>query len=109
LMAIPAAYLISCSGSDDSNNNNNNNTPDCLENGATAGSIANNHGHSLVVPAADVSAGVEKTYNIQGSSSHNHAVTVTPADFQALSNNQQAVVTSTNGNNHTHSVTLICA
>ena len=111
LLTLPAAYVVSCSGSDDSDggNNNNNNAPNCLENGARAGTIVNNHGHSLIVPRADVEAGVEKTYNIQGTSSHSHLITVTAANFQTLSNNQQVVVGSTNDNNHTHSVTLICA
>lgn len=113
LVAVPAYALLNCSSSDDSggnnNNNNNNNNPDCVANGAEASSISANHGHSLTVSAADVNAGNEKTYSIQGSSGHNHEVTITAAQFATLANNQQIQVNSTQGNGHTHSVTVSCA
>jgi len=73
LLAIPAYAMVNCSSSDDgyggnngnndpyNNNGNDNPTPDCLQNGATASSISNNHGHSLTVSKADIEAGVDKT------------------------------------------------
>jgi len=75
LLAIPAYSLVNCSSSDDgdlgSNGNGNPNptpinTGNCAQNGTNI-SIDNNHGHVLTVSAADVNAGVSKTYNIQGS------------------------------------------
>lgn len=39
--------------------------------------VGTNHGHVFNVPLADVKAGVEKTYDITGSASHPHTVTLT--------------------------------
>ena len=103
-MSIPILSLWSCSDSDTP-------TPgpsaNCLANG-TSSSIGGNHGHTLSVSAADVNAGIEKSYGIQGSATHNHQVTVTVPQFATLANNQSVVVTSTSAG-HTHSVTISCA
>jgi hypothetical protein len=80
----------------------------CLANGATP-TIGTNHGHTMSLPKADIAAGVTKTYDIQGTSAHPHSVTVTAADFAKLQNNQSVTLTSTRDDNHTHSVTLVCA
>jgi len=40
--------------------------------------------HELIVTAADLEAGVEKTYDVQGLAGHTHQVTLTAADFQKL-------------------------
>lgn len=71
--------------------------------------IGTNHGHELVVSAADVAAGAEKTYNIQGVSAHPHTVVLTAADFTALQQGQTVTVTSSNDAAHTHEVTVVCA
>lgn len=42
----------------------------CATAGAKNGSIAGNHGHSLLVPAADFAADGSKTYDITGDSTH---------------------------------------
>lgn len=112
LISIPAYGVISCSTSDDGNNNPNppnNNTGNCLQNGATASSISGNHGHSLIVSKADVEAGVEKTYSIQGSANHPHQITVTAAQFNTLKSNNQIFLNSTVNSDHTHTVTISCA
>lgn len=111
LIAIPVYGIFSYSSSDDSdtNQNQNLNTANCLQNGASASSISGNHGHNLIVSSADVNAGVEKTYTIDGSSGHSHSVTVTAANFNTLKSNQQISVNSTTGNGHMHSVTISCA
>ncbi|MEZ4796530.1 MAG: hypothetical protein R2785_05110 [Flavobacteriaceae bacterium] len=111
MLAAPAYMLLNCSKSDDSGSNNNNNQgsdPDCIQNGTNT-NITANHGHSLTVSVADVNAGTEKTYNIEGSAGHSHEVTVTAANFNSLANNQQVVLSSTNDNGHTHNVTISCA
>ena len=83
--------------------------------GCSATGIANiaNHGHTLTVPAADLSSGASKTYNIQGTADHNHQVTFTPAQLTDLRNGNSVIVTSTAGTNvangsHTHVVTTRC-
>ena len=106
-IGIPIYSILSCSYSNDDP------IPDgadknCLLNG-TASSVSANHGHSITVSITDVDAGVEKQYNIQGSSAHNHVVTVSESAFASLANNQQISVNSTTGDGHTHSVTISCA
>jgi len=79
----------------------------CLANGTTA-AIGTNHGHTITVTAADVSAGVSKTFNIQGSGDHNHTVTITAAQFASLQGNVGVQITSST-NGHSHTVTVNCA
>ena len=119
LLAIPAYCLVNCSSSDDggydgntnqnNNNNNNNVSGNCLQNGAMASSITNNHGHSLTVSKADIEAGVNKTYSIMGSADHDHEITITAADFNTLKSNMQIGENSTTVQSHSHSVTISCA
>jgi hypothetical protein len=71
--------------------------------------IATNHGHELVVTAADVMAGMDKTYDIQGAALHVHSVTLTAADFTTLSQGGTVMKASTAGADHTHMVTVTCA
>lgn len=109
LIAIPAYSFIGCSSSDDSDDGGGGQgggDKNCLDNG-TSSSIGSNHGHSLTVSKADVTAGTEKTYNIQGSSGHPH--TVTAVNFTALKGNNSISVTSSADAGHTHSVTVSCA
>lgn len=111
LLAAPVYALLSCSSSSDDSSPNPppiGSDPDCLANG-TNSSIGGNHGHSITVSTADVNAGVEKTYNITGSSGHSHSVTVSSTNFTTLKNNQQISLNSTSGGGHTHSVTVSCA
>ncbi len=109
LIGIPFYSVLSCSGSDDDPTPTPNPMDDknCLANG-TVGSISANHGHSITVSVADVTAGVEKQYDISGSATHDHSVTVSESNFVSLKNNQQISVTSTTGDGHTHSVTVSC-
>lgn len=70
--------------------------------------IATNHGHALVVPLADVTAAVDVTYDIMGTSAHNHQVTLTATDFASLLAGMSVSVTSTDGDGHTHQVSIVC-
>lgn len=78
----------------------------CVE--GTTASISANHGHTLSVPEADVLAGIEKTYDIRGTSAHGHSVTMTEADFLLLAQGDSVVVSSTSGDGHIHEVTVSC-
>lgn len=82
----------------------------CTTNG-TSVTIGGNHGHVMTVSAADVTAGVDKTYDIMGTSAHTHSVTVTAANFTSLQTNPagSVMVTSTLGSGHTHTITVLCA
>jgi len=80
----------------------------CAANG-TIVTISNPHSHALVVSAADVNAGIQKTYDITGANvMHGHDVTLTAAHFTQLQMNSQVTVLSS-ANGHTHNVTVRCA
>lgn len=115
LLGIPAISLLGCSGSDDndSNPNPNPNPPtavNCLENGtqSSVGSSAG-HTHNLTVPKEDVSAGIEKTYELSQVSGHIHQVTISAAQFATLQNNNSISATSTSDSGHTHGISVSCA
>jgi len=112
LVSIPAYSLLGCSSSDDGGGEtptpDPNGNADCTANG-TAVSIGGNHGHTLEVSKADVTAGTEKSYSIQGSSPHDHNVTLTSANFTSLQSNSSISVTSSSDASHTHSVQVTCA
>jgi hypothetical protein len=78
----------------------------CASTGATIGS---NHLHAITVTAAEANAGVEKTYQIQGTSMHGHTVTVTAADFTMLRTAGTITVMSSMDAGHRHNVTVTCA
>jgi len=113
LISLPIISVVGCSSSDDAapapiptpiipvNPSGN------CDNGA-ATSISSNHGHSLAVAAVDVQAGVEKTYMIQGTSGHDHSITLTAANFTTLGSGQGLDIVSTAGGGHTHIVTVFC-
>jgi hypothetical protein len=70
-----------------------------------------NHGHTLPVAKADATAGVEKTYHIQGDATHDHTVTITAAQFADLAAGTGVTVTSSvdAGATHDHTITVNCA
>ena len=85
--------------------------PDCLSNGAEVN--LGNTTHTMRVSTEDVRAGVEKTYNIQGTGSHAHFVTLTADNFAALQTNQSVTLNSTTGQDsgqfpHTHRAIVQC-
>lgn len=80
----------------------------CAMNG-TAVTIGTNHGHTMAVPAADIAAGVAKTYQIQGTSGHPHTVVVTAAMFAMLQQNMQVMGSSSVDASHAHQFTIKCA
>jgi hypothetical protein len=79
----------------------------CLANGTSA-TIGTNHGHALTVTKADVAAGVDKTYDIQGTAAHTHSVAITAAMFAELAANMSAGATSTVTLAHDHAITVAC-
>jgi len=112
--SLATAALAACGGDDGGGGNNNPDaavsTKSCTDNG-TSVQISGNHGHVLMVTAADVTAAADKTYDITGTSAHSHSVTVTAANFGMLASNPSGsvMVTSTSGGGHTHQITILCA
>ena len=88
-------------------------TPDagthgCVQDG-TAVTIYTNHGHVLVVTTADVTAGRQIRYDIQGTSDHPHTVVLTAAHFQQLAQNQAIMTVSSFDADHSHDILVACA
>jgi len=111
LITLPLYGLVSCNN-DDSANGDPNADPDstdCLDNGANATAISSNHGHTLVVAKADIDAGVEKSYAIQGSSGHNHTIVLSSTNFETLKSEKTLKVESSRDSSHRHDVTVSCA
>lgn len=105
-------FLESCKGATSSYGGGTSTTQggDCKVNG-TAVYIQDLHtpNHTLTIPAADVVAGVQKTYLlVDNGSGHTHTITVTAADFITLQNNLGIVEVSTADAGHTHNLTINC-
>jgi hypothetical protein len=71
--------------------------------------ITGNHGHSVMIPAADLDSMVPMTYNIQGTADHNHTITLTPAQLQDIKAMTAESVLSSTTLSHNHEVTVNCA
>lgn len=65
--------------------------------------------HALVVTLAEVEAGVEIQYNIQGQSGHPHTVVLTAEDFATLQQTGSIQVESSFDAGHTHAINVTCA
>ena len=81
--------------------------------GASGTQIADNHGHQLVVPSADLDSTTNKVYSIMGTASHDHMVTLTAAQLAQLKAGQSVIATSTTTDAapfgpHSHVVTASC-
>lgn len=70
--------------------------------------IGANHGHTLVVSLAEVQAGVEVVYNIQGGSMHPHSVTLTAEHFTMLQQGMAVMVDSSVDAMHSHQIMVTC-
>jgi hypothetical protein len=106
--AVGVAALVGC---DSSSSGGDASGASCVNNGTTV-DIGSNHGHALTVSKADVTAAADKTYDIMGTATHTHSVTITAAMFGMLKNNntmQMVVSTSGGGMPHTHTITVTCA
>ena len=103
--ALAAGVLAACGGDDGGGDAIDAPAGACTPNATIAG----NHGHTLTVSTADVTAGAEKTYDIEGSAGHAHSVTVSAANFTTLAGGGNVNLVSTSGSSHTHNVTVVCA
>src|SRR5262249_20141621 len=70
VLLVGTATAAACGGSSSEGPSGN-----CAANGTTV-QIAQNTGHVLIVSKADITAGVQKTYTMQGDPSHTHDVTL---------------------------------
>ena len=103
---LPDTTLPDTSGSDTGGSDTGGGST-CTSKGTNT-EITTNHGHALTVPKADVVAGVEKTYDIKGSSPHLHTVKVTAADFTRLQAGTAVTITSSTDAAHSHDAKVSC-
>ena len=101
-LALLSTVVITVSGCDDDGTPT---TPGTSPSNVT-GSISANHGHSAVIPGAQISAGTAFSLNITGTATQPHNVDVLQADLTALQNRQTVTKTSTTNDGHSHTVTF---
>jgi hypothetical protein len=77
--------------------------------GGRHANISRDPKHNLVIPRADIEAGVTTTYDIQGTSGHPHFVTLEPEHFAAILRGETVTLKSSRDAFHTHDVTILCA
>jgi hypothetical protein len=70
------------------------------------GAVSANHGHAATVTGAVQDAGIAHTLNIQGTSDHNHTVSLTTTDIYNLRTGAAVSKTSSSTGGHTHTVTF---
>jgi len=98
-VCVAGVLTGACGGDDDDDGNG----------GASCNAaIGSNHGHTMSISAADVMAGVEKTYDIQGSSAHSHTVELSAGDFADMTPGSVVTTTSSTDAGHSHEVTITC-
>lgn len=73
------------------------------------GKVGKNHGHLLTVSFDDVKAGLEKSYNLVGTSNHPHTVTLSPDDMKNLLAGQIIRRKSSRDRQHAHRLLVRCA
>jgi hypothetical protein len=68
--------------------------------------IETDHPHDLVIPSADILAGVAKSYRMTGD--HDHTVTMRAVDFERLRAGELVETISSDDDGHTHLVEIRC-
>ncbi len=110
-LASLTLFTVGCSADDEgptSRGATTGNEPSA-EGGCAGTTISANHGHALTVQRADVEAGVDGRYDIQGSSGHSHALEISAADFAKLRDGESITLRTASSGDHSHTVTIQCA
>jgi len=81
-------------------------TPAPSPSGDTVGTVSNNHGHSAVITAAELTAAGALTIDISGSADHPHTVTLTADEVQQIGSSARVSKESTTDASHSHTVTF---
>jgi hypothetical protein len=106
ITGVTVTLVVHACGGDDSQGGNGGGGPNCSD-GIDA-VISSNHGHDLSIPAADFDTGESKTYSIQGTSTHNHSITLSAQDFTDLQAGKKIAKDSSNDAGHAHSLQISC-
>jgi hypothetical protein len=92
---------VACGGSKNTNPTNPSPTPTDIN-----GTVSANHGHTVTVTAAQITATNAIVLDIRGMATHNHTVSLSQADLLMLKNRQSVSRDSSNDNSHIHTVTF---
>jgi len=71
--------------------------------------LANAHIHEVSVPAEDVEAGAEMTYELSTVAGHTHSSTLSADDMETLAFEGTLEIESSEDSGHTHTVTVTCS
>ena len=100
-LAILSAATITITGCGDDDG------PDSGPSGqGEVGSISANHGHSVSISAAQITAGGALNLQLSSGNGHTHTIDLTAAQVVAIGQNQQVSVVSTTNEAHNHTVTF---
>ena len=70
------------------------------------GTISVNHGHTVTITTAQITAGGALSVDIRGTADHPHTISLTAAQVVSIGQNQQVSVVSTTDDLHNHTVTF---
>jgi hypothetical protein len=106
-LAMLAGVTITISGcgddDDDNPTNPTNTTPPAAD---RTGTVGTNHGHVATITAAQLTAGMALTLNIQGTAPHPHTVSLTQTDVTEISGGRRVDKVSSTDQAHSHTVTF---
>ena len=74
--------------------------------GDKSGSISANHGHTVTITAAQLTAGGDVTLLLTEGSGHTHNASLTGGEVVQVRDNQRVAKESTSSSGHTHTVTF---
>ncbi|HMI85535.1 MAG TPA: hypothetical protein VK550_15670 [Polyangiaceae bacterium] len=106
IAGVTVTFFVTACGGDDSEASPGEGDGDCMDDIGVA--VTNNHGHDLRIAFADVDAAQSHTYNIKGTSDHDHAVTLTTQDFTDLKSGKKVLKESTSNAGHSHPIQILC-
>ena len=71
-----------------------------------AGTISENHGHTVTITSAQITAGGALTATLTTGNGHTHTINLTAAQVVSIGQNQRVSVTSSTDAGHSHTVTF---
>lgn len=102
-LAMLAGVTITISGCGDDDKPTTTPTPPVTD---KTGTVGTNHGHAATITAAQLTAGLALTLNIQGTAAHPHTVSLTQTEVTQISGGTRVEKISSTDNAHTHTVTF---
>ncbi len=109
ILAMLSGVTITISGCGGSSYSPSTPTPPTTQPPATGdkmGAISANHGHTVTITGAQLTAGGDVTLELTVGSGHTHSVGLTGAEVVQIRDNQKVSKESTTNSGHSHTVTF---